>query len=81
MMSYMRIRYAPTNTAYPENVVRVMRPQLLNLWLAVKSHYARRNNGPEYRRAVRNWISELKRIDAGAGYAAALAAVNTKLGV
>lgn len=81
MMSYMRVRYAPTYFAYPENVVRIMRPQILNLWLAVKSHYALRNNGPEYRRAVKNWICELKRVDAGAGYAAALAAVNAKPGV
>jgi hypothetical protein len=78
-MTNLRIRKQSTPSHYPENVVRIMRPQIFNTMQAVKAHFSRRHNGPEYRQAVRNWAQGVKEIDAGSGYSTALAQTLGKL--
>lgn len=56
---------------HPENVVRVMRPQITNLKIAISHHYKNRRDG-RGNEAVRNWIKELRRIDRGSGYSIAI---------
>jgi len=56
---------------YPENIVRIMKPQIVNLRSAVAHHFKHRHDG-RGNQAVRNWIAELRRVDRSSGYSEAL---------
>jgi hypothetical protein len=56
---------------YPETVVRVMRPQIVNLRAAVAHHFKHRHDG-RGSVAVRNWIQALRKTDRASGYSDAL---------
>ena len=56
---------------HPETVVRVMRPQIVNLRAVVAHHFKHRHDG-RGSIAVKNWIAELRRIDRASGYSEAL---------
>jgi hypothetical protein len=59
---------------YPETIVRVMKPQIINLKVAIACHFKNRHDG-RGNQAVRNWIAELRRIDKASGYSEALAQI------
>ena len=52
---------------YPENVVRIMRPQIQGLRRTIAHHFKRRHDG-RGSRVVRMWIEELRRVDRASGY-------------
>lgn len=58
--------------AYPNNVVRIMKPQINRLKGIVGHHFALRHEDPRRRQAVKNWIQELRRVDRNSGYSIAL---------
>lgn len=58
-------------SAYPENTVRIMRSQMLQIKRTIGHHFARRHDG-RGNVVVRNWIAEYRRVDAASGYTEAL---------
>lgn len=60
---------------YPENIVRVMKPQIVNLRAVVNHHYKHRHDG-RGNQAVRNWIEALRKTDGSSGYSECLAQLN-----
>ena len=57
---------------YPENVVRIMRPQILAATRAAMHHYRHRHDG-RGPAAARSWVAEARRLDLASGYSAAIA--------
>lgn len=55
---------------YPENVVRIMRPQIQKSINAALHHFKRRHDGRGFGPA-RMWIQDARRIDAASGYSQA----------
>jgi hypothetical protein len=64
-----------TMYAYPENIVRMMHPQIVNLRAAIAHHFKHRHDG-RGNQAVRNWIAYLRRVDKSGGYSEALAQIS-----
>ena len=60
---------------YPEVVIRVMKPQIVNLRAVVSHHYRNRHDG-RGSKCVRAWVAELRRIDKASGYSEALKQIN-----
>lgn len=58
--------------AYPHNVVKIMRPQINRLKGIIGHHFALRHESEQRKRAVRNWIQELRRVDKNSGYSIAM---------
>ena len=78
----MRIRIPTTPSRRPENVVRIVRPQVARAMATLQHHYTRRHDvSAPYRAQARNWAQEVKRIDASSGYSSCLAATRTRAGV
>ena len=61
---------------YPENVIRLMRSQMLKLGYAIAHHYGNRHtNGNTL---VRHWIDTYRRADKASGYSLAMAKVKAR---
>ena len=58
--------------AYPKNVLRIMYPQMSRLIQIIAYHFERRHEGGTRKTAVRNWISEFRRVDKASGFSKAL---------
>lgn len=56
---------------YPENVLRIMRPQMQKTFDAALHHFHHRHDGRGFGPA-RMWLAEVRRIDAASGYSEAL---------
>lgn len=83
LTNYMRIRYAVTDAEFPIEIVRVMRPQIVNAMIAAKHHFRQRHTD-DYRakggnRFAKNWCAEVRRIDKSSSYAQALKQVREQL--
>ena len=57
--------------AYPDQIVRIMRPQIENVKRTAMHHLHNRHDGRGSRPA-RQWIAEVRRIDKASGYSEAL---------
>ena len=57
---------------YPENVIRIMRPQMSNLLYIVRHHFKRRSESDLRRSAVKNWVKSFRDADNSSGYSIAL---------
>lgn len=66
-------------TQYPENVVRVMRPQIQRATDAAIHHFRHRHDGRGFGPA-RMWAKEVRRLDAGSGYSDAVRLIKQKAG-
>lgn len=63
-----------TKFAYPENIMRVIGPQIRNATRALMHHY--RNRHKYGNQPAKNWLAEVRRIDAASGCSIALQQIN-----
>lgn len=66
-------------TQYPENVVRVMRPQIQRATDVALHHFRHRHDGRGFGPA-REWIKAVRRLDASSGYSEAIRLIKQKAG-
>lgn len=59
---------------YPENVVRIMRPQIMQAMRAALHHFKLRHDG-RGKGPARNWIAAVRKLDQASGYSEALAQI------
>lgn len=62
-----------TYPTYPHEVIKTMRPQVINTKDAIRAHFKRRHTNGN--KAVRNWIGALRDLYNGSAYMRALAMV------
>jgi hypothetical protein len=63
---------------YPDNVVRIMRPQVEKLKLVVLHHFKNRHKSVGHKEGVSNWIKEYRRVVKNSGYDIALSQMKSK---
>lgn len=59
-----------TKFAYPEEIVRTIRPQIQAAFRAALHHYKNRHKYGN--KPAKNWLAEVRRIDTASGYSLAL---------
>ncbi|GEM_PF-6643301 len=65
-----------TGSAYPENLLRTMAPQIFQLRRVVGHHFKNRHKG--HRDACRNWVRHMRSELRSCGWNAAAIQVNSK---
>ena len=83
LANYMRVRYTAADAEFPIEIVRVIRPQIINAMIAAKHHFSQRHTD-DYKakggnQFAKNWCQEVRRIDKSSRYAQALRQVREQL--